>query len=245
MQDLKDAQGQPVTIDTAVLDGACVDASALLYALAGRQFPGVCTATVRPMNWPYEASPGTALLEGLASGRMTLDSWTASLGGGAGDTGGIDLGLYPIRSIISVTIDGVVLDPATYRVDGQRWLIRPGLTFWPAWQRLDLPDSETGTFSVTATYGSDPPAHGVSAASKLAAEFAKERTDGLASSLPRQVTQIARQGVTVNRMDPLSYLTAGRLGIFEIDAFLRSVNPAQQVAPALVWSPELQRRRRV
>jgi hypothetical protein len=233
-----------VAADAATLDAACLDASSLLYALSGRQFPGVCTATVRPVDYPYGCTHVTALRDGLASGRLTLDSWTAATGGGFCGDGGLDLGLYPIRSAISVKINGQVLDPSTYRVDGERWLVRPDVLFWPTAQRLDLPDSADGTFSVTVQFGADPPAHGVSAAARLAAELAKDRTPGATSGLPRRVTNVTRQGVSVTAIDPMTYMRDGLVGIYEVDAFLTSVNPHRQTAPPLVWSPDLPRRRR-
>jgi hypothetical protein len=111
-------------------------------------------------------------------------------------------------------------------------------------QRLDLPDTADGTFSVTVTYGADPPPHGVSAASKLAAEIAKDAV-GEKSALPRRITSITRQGVSISNADPMQFLTKGLLGIWECDSFLIDVNPARQFAPSLIWSPDLARRRRV
>ncbi|HEY3630413.1 MAG TPA: hypothetical protein VGL21_05910, partial [Jatrophihabitantaceae bacterium] len=133
-----------VTVDPAALDAACLDASTLLYGLSGRQFPGACTATVRPVGYPYGCSHVTALRDGLAAGRMTLDSWTAATNGGMCGDAGLDLQLYPVRDVIQVKINGQVVPDTQYRVDGNRWLVRPGVLFWPVNQRLDLPDTADG-----------------------------------------------------------------------------------------------------
>jgi hypothetical protein len=233
-----------VTAAPAMLDAACLSASVLLYNLSGRQFPGVCTTTVRPFDAPYGCSHVSAFTQAVNSGRLTLDSWTIASQGGGCCWGGIDLGLYPIRNITQVKINGQVVDPATYRVDDNRWLVRPDVQFWPTWQRIDLPDSADGTFSVTVQFGADPPPHGIGAASRLAAELAREWTPGSNSSLPRRVTNITRQGVSITQVDPMVYLEKGLLGIWEIDTFLQSVNPAKQIAPPLIFSPDLPRRRR-
>jgi hypothetical protein len=245
MQGLTDA-GNPVVFDPDVVAAACLDASTLLYALSGRQFPGLCTATVRPAG-PVEGgwAPAAAFAAEVNRSRIVLDSTTAGTQAGPYSYGGIDLGLYPIRSVTEVRIDGTVIDPAEYRVDDGRWLVRNDARPWPMWQNLDLPTTEVGTFSVTVTFGADPPPMGVSAASKLAAEFTKDATPGAKASLPRQITQIQRQGVTINRIDPMEYLDQGRTGIWLVDVFLRAANPSRQAAPAVVWSPDLPQRRRV
>jgi hypothetical protein len=233
-----------VTVDPTVLAGACLDASTLLYALSGRQFPGACTATVRPVDWSYGCNHVTGLLQGLASGRLTLDSWTAATNGGICGDGGLDLGLYPVRSITQVKINGQIVDPSLYRPEGQRWLVRPGVLFWPTWQRLDLPDTADGTFSVTVTHGADPPPPGISAAAKLAAELAKSRV-GAPNDLPRRITNLNRQQVSMTLADPMTYLDKGRTGIFEADVFIAAYNPGRQYMQPAAWSPELAQRRKV
>jgi hypothetical protein len=233
-----------VTVDPTVLTAACLDASTLLYALSGRQFPGACTATVRPVDWSYGCGHVTGLLARLASGRLTLDSWTAATNGGICGDGGLDLGLYPVRTITQVKINGQVVDPSLYRLDGHRWLVRPGVLFWPTWQRLDLPDTADGTFSVTVTHGADPPPPGVSAASRFAAEIAKART-GAPNELPRRITSLSRQQVSMTLADPMTYLDKGRTGIFEVDVFLTAYNAGRQQMQPAVYSHDLMRRRKV
>lgn len=202
-----------ISIDPAVLAAACLDASGLLYALSGRQYPGICTSTVRPY-------------------------------GGASGFDGIDLHLYPIHTVIEVKVDGETLTPDTYRVDGRRWLVRTDGQTWPADQWLHLADTEIGTWSATAAHGTEPPPAGVAAASTLAAELAKARS-GLPNGLPRRLTSITRQAVSITQVDPMTYLDQGRLGIWDVDLFLRVANPARQRVRPAVFSPDLPRRRRV
>ncbi|MCK9901285.1 hypothetical protein MXD63_14505 [Frankia sp. Cpl3] len=203
-----------VTITPETLAAACVDASALLYILSGRQYPGICTSTVRPHN-------------------------------GSGGWGGIDLQLYPIHTVIEVKVDGETLGAGDYRLDDRRWLVRTDGLIWPSDQWLHLADTEAGTWSVAAVHGAEPPALGVSAASRLAAELAKERTPGATTALPRRLTNITRQGVSMTLVDPATYLDQGRTGVPEVDRFIAAVNPSRQRARPAVFSPDLPRRRRV
>lgn len=235
-----DMADHAATVSDDTIEAACDDASGILYGLSGRQFPGECTSTVRPLGYSY----GCCHTSGLLHGHVPLDSWTAATNGGTCGDGGLDLGLYPIRSITSVKVNGQVVPSGQYRVDGQRWLVRPGVIYWPADQRLDLPDTADGTFSVTATHGADPPAAGVSAASLLAAELSKARS-ALPNQLPRRVTNLTRQGVSMTVVDPQSYLKDGFLGLWEVDAFITTYNPGRQRAKPVVYSPDLPRRRRV
>lgn len=228
-------------VDSGVLGQAAVDASGLLYALSGRQFPGVCSATVRPYSASTYSCAGRSDLLALLARGGSVDSWTVGANGGCVESG-IRLGVYPVRSVSQVKVDGAVLSPSAYRVDDQTWLVRPG-GVWPTWQRLDLPDTQPGTFSVALTHGADPPAMGVSAAAALGAELAKMRS-GLAHRLPQRLQTVTRQGVTVAVLDPQTFLSEGLTGLYDVDLFLRAVNPHRQARPPTVWSPDLVQTRR-
>lgn len=233
------------TIDAGVLESACLDASRLLYVLSGRQYPGLCSTVLRPLNPDYGCRWAVSNLPDLLAAGATLDSWMAATNGGScGCEAGIRLNPYPVRSITAVKIDGVTLLSSQYRLDDQRWLVRPGALLWPVWQRLDLPDTAVGTFSVAITYGAAPPSTGVSAASTLAAEFAKLRA-GLPNRLPQRVTNITRQGVSMTLLDPLTSIKDGFTGLYDVDLFLRSENPGKQTRRPTVWSPDTTRNRRM
>jgi hypothetical protein len=230
-------------IDSGVLAAAATDASQLLFALSGRQYSGACSATIRP----YAGSGGgfgggvSGLPVELARGALP-DSWMLSVNGGV-CWSGITLGVYPIRSVTTVKIDGVTVSSTQYRVDDQRWLVRKNGRPWPAWQRTDLDDTQVGTFSVTVSYGADPPAAGISAASALGAELAKSRA-GLTHRLPQRLTSVTRQGVSITLSDWSKLLADGYTGLFEVDLFLRSANPGRQSRRPSVWSPDIAQHRR-
>jgi len=241
-----DLAGRPDLSDAAVTaairDRAAVNASNLLYALSGRQFPGVCEATIRPFEpgWGCRHISNLPRMVGMG---LTLDSWMASTNGGSCCPGGILLGVYPVRDILSIKIDGTVLNPTEYRVDDRRWLVRPGKIFWPAWQRLDLDDNQPATFSVTCTHGADPPADGIEAAVALAAELAKSIA-GLPNRLPQRATRVSRQQVTIDLRDVNAFVKEGLVGIFEVDVFIRAYNPAKQTRRPMVYSPDMTQHRR-
>jgi hypothetical protein len=121
--------GQVQSIPAVGLAGAVADATDILFNLSGRQFPGVCSTTVRPVAAP----PTWTLAEWTAywtavSGNAWSGSWGICNGGESHDACNtppqIDLGLYPVVAIDEVRIDGVVIPPDEYRVDNNRLLVR-------------------------------------------------------------------------------------------------------------------------
>lgn len=190
-------------------------ASDVLFNLTGLRWAGSCTETVRPIG---ECSCGGQLHDRCACG------WLPQ----------VELGGMPLTSVPTVRVDGVTLrgpdDPEPqYRVDDWRWLVRlpdeegrnPG---WPCCQRLELPDSEAGTFSVEYVWGSPPPIGGRKMAGVLACELAKSADPSAAGCrLPKRVTTITRQGTTLAILDPMSLAKDGMTGLAEVDLWVASV----------------------
>lgn len=214
-------------------------ASAWLYRASARQFPGTCTRTVRPMR---QCAP-------LARGPYAVDSATgvvSSLSARGGsrrfeDAREVTLGVYPLREILEVKIDGATLAASAYRIDDARWLVRVDGEPWPATNDLHLADTETGTWSVRFEFGDDPPVDGVRACCALAGELALTFTRDDKARLPSRTTQLNRQGVSLTLMDPEQLLEGGLFGIPEVDYFLRSVNPHGLARAPAVVSPDLPR----
>lgn len=224
-------------------------ASDVLYELSGRQFPGECEATVRPCarrSGGFGRGPSAV---GVPAG------WSASWGFCmCGDTCGcggdvrVTLGAYPIVEITEVKVDGLVVDPSLYRLDDQRILTRladsdgtnPG---WPHTQRIDLNDTEEGTWSVSYVWGRQPPPMGVVAAAVLACELALACDPENAGQcrLPKKVDTITREGVTMV-LSPSDFLDeSGKTGLYEVDMFIRAFNPSQLRQRAQVWTPNMSR----
>lgn len=219
-------------------------ASNVAYNLSGRQFPGACE--VDPIR-PCARRIGRRGMDSTPPGWHP--SWgTCGCGGPCGCAGNreIELGYYPIVEILEVKINGEVLDPSEYRVDNWRTLIRlrdadgrnPG---WPTWQELDLDDDQPDTWSVTLTWGREPPPEGVRAAAVLACELAMACNPETAGEcrLPKNVTSVTREGVTMV-LSPSDFLDKdGKTGLWELDLFIRSVNPNRSQQNASVWAPGL------
>ncbi len=210
-------------------------ASDVLFELSGGQFPGLCTRTVRPcarrsgQSDPPDWRPGWGVC-GCADGCECDPHWA------------VELGAFPVVSVQAVKIDGVTLASSAYRVDDYRRLVRIGTVDggnegWPSYQRLDLPDSAVGTWSVRFTWGRPAPAAGVRAAAVLACEMAMAcDPDNVGNCrLPKRVQTVVREGVTVV-LQPAAFVDAsGNTGLWEVDTFLAAYNPARARRPATVW----------
>lgn len=117
----------------------------------------------------------------------------------------------PVDSIVEVQVDGVIVDSEVgYRVDDHRWLVRIDGDTWPT---CPTP------FQVTYLRGTPVPAGGQAMVADLACELAKAACDDKTCRLPRRITGLSRQGVTVTFEQ-----FAGRTGLYEVDTWIDAVN---------------------
>lgn len=148
----------------------------------------------------------------------------------------------PVRSITQVVIDGEVLDPAAYAVEDYRRAVRRDGHHWPCTQDRskdsgayadDVPPSvndgsRDGTWQITYEYGTIPDQSGITAVSKFACEVAKSLCNADDCNLPARLRTVTREGVSMAFADPLTFLDeGGRVGIYEVDLWLSSVNPGK------------------
>ena len=243
----------------AVCAEAAVIASQVLYELSGRIFTGECgPETIRPLARPTDKDGRSAWMGGMGyNTSWGYANWYDSVPGVCSHYGSlnppeIDLGAYPVTGILLVKIDGVTIPADEYELRDFKRLVRmrPSASAvpterwgWPTGQIQDLPDSEPGTFSVTYNYGQPAPASGQLAARKLAEYFVLPQL-GDTTHYPARVTSISRQGVSAQIVDIIDVVKTGATGIWEVDVFLRSVNPNKNQRQAAVWSPDLGRARR-
>ena len=223
-------------------------ASEILYALSGRQFPGLCSETIRPCS-------GGSALPGFSWGRWTFPWYPIKSGGNWLNIGPacgchisydcacsgipqVNLGRSDVTDIYRVVIDSTELSSSAFRLDEGRYLVRTDGNQWPCCQDLSKDIGETGTWYIELAYGVAPPQMGVSAVTKLACELAKSCV-GAQCDLPERVSTITRQGVSMTLLDPQDFLTEGRTGLYEVDLFLKAVNPAGLARRGTVWSPEV------
>lgn len=236
-------------IPPSVVDRAATGACEVLFALSGRKFPGECAATLRPAARPvgWTVHTWTEHLMSL-TGYGFVGSWGYCSGGDHRrclDRAAIDLGVYPLRSVDRVTVDGTVLPSTAYRVDADRLLVRLDGGGWPTCQDPTAADDDTDahTFTVDVVFGATPPQSGVDAAITFAAEMARARS-GQTNRLPARVQRVTRQGVEWMILDPMAFLDQGKTGIYEVDLFLTAMNPHRQTSRSRVLSPDVDHTRR-
>jgi hypothetical protein len=147
----------------------------------------------------------------------------------------------PVGRVDEVIVDGVVLDPSSYRVDNGNELVRTDGQDWPACQDMTADCGEPGSFCVTYVRGHVPDEVGCWVAGLLATEFAKACGGGKCR-LPAGVTQVTRQGVSFTIAS--GAFPGGLTGMREVDAYVLGFNPNHLTQPPTVSSPDLRPARR-
>lgn len=152
----------------------------------------------------------------------------------------------PIAEIIEVKVDGLVIDPAAYRLDYDRGpvLVRTDGECWPECQDMNLSDDEPDTFSVQYQPGVPLPLIGQIAAGELACQFAKACAGDGDCTLPRQLQSLSRNGVQVEIVDPNLLMENGLTGYPNVDLFVKTVNPRRLARGPRVLSPDIHPPRR-
>lgn len=227
-------------------------ATDILFARTGYRFPGTCEDVVRPCGRQLRNDGPIRYTDVQPNGW----GWT-SLDSGCGCNSGrscgcrrpdeITLGGWPVSSIVSVSVDGLTLDPSTYRVDDWRYLVRlpdpdGSRHGWPCCQTIDLPATEPDTFEVRFRYGVPPPPGLKYAAEVLACELAlacSPATEGQCR-LPRGIRSQVRQGVATEFLNPLEFIRDGLFGIVEVDWAI-SQYPAKMHGTTAFVNPDRQR----
>lgn len=233
------------TSSGTTFDDVAVQAQNLLYQLSNRKFPGICgPVKVRPCRDSCSCWPTQRLAYASGGSRLI---WTGEWWGGddgthcgCGCLPRVKLSGYPVQVITEVKIDGVALSGADFRLDENRWLTRTNGGSWPACQDLSLDDTEEGTFSISYGYGATVPPEGAAAAAQLACELYKE-CEGETCALPKGVTRIARQGITIEKMAftrwAFSKDSGWNTGLPLVDAFLNAHNPHGSRGRPIFWAP--------
>lgn len=214
-------------------------AADFLWLWTGQRF-SLCETTVRPCRQPCDQLSAPAPMPQLVGGK-----WYNIACGSCGDFCGCSytptLRLPgPVESVSEVTIDGVVLDPAAYRVDANSLLVRLDGARWPTCQNMAAALGEPDTWGITYTYGIPVPVGGQIAAGVLAQELAKAACSDKTCALPQRIQSITREGVSII-MDAFDDLAKGGTGIWFIDSWVTSVTQAPQRSQ--VYSPDVRRDR--
>lgn len=211
---------------------AVSSATRILWSLSGRRF-GLCTLTLRPCaddcrgagDYPFGSWEWRT---GYAMPPWDFYRTPYCAGGCSGTCSCAELSEVrlpgPVDSVTEVKVDGAVLDPSAYRLDNNRLLVRTDGQRWPRCNNLSHGDDAAGTWSVTARFGETVPDSARMAMGEMACEIAKAGV-GEDCRLPPGVTQLVRQGVTIQYPDVGQLLERGRTGLYLVDLFLSSENP--------------------
>jgi hypothetical protein len=204
---------------SGVLDSIAERASEVMYVLTGRQFPGSCTTTRRPVRrgpcWPLRGP-----FDLLASGGRPDD----------------DIPLWYSPRDIEVRIDGELFTDWVL-VDGWK-LRRTDGNRWPASNDLSLDASEPGTFEITWAFGPPTPGIVVAGALELGVQFEQEIVGDARCKLPPGSTSLARQGQTVQIDRDIERVRQAGPAIQSIMVATAAFNPSNARTPPDVWSPD-------
>lgn len=218
-------------------------AALVLWGATGRQF-GLCEVTVRPCGmkrcpdggadfYGYSWSSGT-WVPYIFNGVW----YNCGCGGACSCDPRCQIRLLgPVDSIVEITIGGVVVDPDTYRVDDQHWLVRTNGECWPTCTDMDTDDGDN-VLVVTYRRGTPIPTALLMAGSILACEWGKACT-GADCRLSGRVSSLARNGVQIDMVDPSQLLSDGFTGLPEVDAIIRAINPYRVQQRLRIYAPEL------
>jgi hypothetical protein len=230
-------------VETEFAYEAAKSASNILWALSGRKYSGVTTVTERyvcaTLSYRYGPSVRNNKAE-LVLGDIynipytDMDSYTAVTTDGLSPQSRLRLRGRPVQKIHTIrNRSGAVVNPNSYYLVDHSTI---QATAGSRWTPCDI--------EVTYTYGIEPPTLGKMAARKLAMEFAKLWNGDDDCQLPQRVTSISRQGVSYTLLDSQDFIDDMRTGLYEIDLFLKSVNPDKARARARVFTPDVPRGRR-
>jgi hypothetical protein len=248
--------------DAPALDAALVEwteqmAIEVLWALSGRQF-GLCTTTYRPCR-RSDCIGGFPYIDAWnlvgRGGSLSFDPWGGSVFAvarcGCGSEScscttleSIELWHKRVRAVTEVTIDGVVLDPANYRLSKNR-LLRTDGEAWPSCQDWEVDLGQPGSWGVTVVHGRTVPIGGRVSAGLLATEYRKACAGDDSCELPRRIQTNTRAGQTFTFVDPMLMIDKGSTGLTEVDMWLHSVNPNRLQRRARVYRVDDERRRAV
>jgi hypothetical protein len=216
-------------------DVAIQFASDVLFQLAGQRFAGVRSVVERyyaacPRHFRTSTEVTRAWINGVRcdSLRRGYDCRTLLLRGGP---------VHALVSVHRVAYDGTLalVDPIEYELIGSRMLRPIGGLGWTLGADL----------AVKYTYGEVPTAAAKAACIELANNICWSMSGDTRCQLPTRVTQMTRQGVSWTLLDPHEFMADGRTGIYTIDLFLKTVNPAKALKRSKVFSPDLPTGKRI
>ena len=231
----------PEDTDPDLIESAAQIATMLLWARSGRRY-GTCPVTVRPCRLSCLDGFSTGGRDGRLMPYTVGGRWYNAAVCGCGSrcscTELCEVWLPgPVGSITSVQIDGVTVDPATYRLDAPGLLVRQGGECWPSCQDLSAPLGDEGTFGVTYPRGIPVDPAGEAAMGELTCELVKNCIpDCTTCRISQKVVRRTMQGQTIELASGVGSAWLDNLPL--VSAWLDSVNPNRLPAAPRVLSPD-------
>lgn len=230
--------------DSVYAADACQMASNIMWAMSGRKYQGTTTVTERYFTaidaFRYQGSSAKQFFPHMIGGsvfNLPAEDWNDSAyqSDGSSSLSRIRLRGKPVHEVHLVRsgYDGRIIPNDAYYLADHSMLVAYKGTPWTP-----------GNIEVTYTYGQQPPTAGRHAARLFAIELVK-LWEGDPCALPDRVTSVTRQGISYTILDNQDFLENFRTGIYAIDIFLKTANPAKALAPSKVFSPDIPRARRM
>lgn len=215
----------------------------VMWMATARRY-GQCPVVVQPCPKPellreYQTYPvaqadyGAAYIKG--------GQWYNSCSGYDEDSGcchgcEVDLeGPTTTGGITEVTVDGIIIPPASYEVQNGHILVRTDGVCWPTC--INYSQQSPPQFQVEYLKGVAIPAHVQAATERLACEWAKACTGGTCA-LPKRLRSLTRQGVEAVVEEVSTDPTRIRTGVPEVDMVIALENPHGRTMASIVWSPD-------
>lgn len=213
----------------AVLASAAVR---ILWAATGRQY-GLCEKVLRPCRRNCGSYWGGLPTPARVNGEW-LNIPCGTCAGSCGCSTVSEFTAENIDSVLGVTVDAEVLDPAeVVRVYDRRRVLRVDGEAWPACQDLNADAGMEGTWSVTVLQGLPAPEGGDVMAGILLCELAKACTGDDGCRLPQRLQSISRQGETMVFMDRFEGIDKMRTGLYEVDLWIESARTSIGRGPSI------------
>lgn len=230
----------PAEVNPEQQQVAVAAAQQMLWSRTGRRL-GLCTVTER-----YRPNVNSG---GCGMPYMTDDLVWHNGGMGGASCCAIHLTHQPVYRVTEVQVNGRVINPSTYRVEGAR-LIRRDMCWPPGYECYDPPITVTYRWGIALT-GPDPddpsvepaPLWGMAAAAM--GEVTNEVLNAMCGRqcrLPQRATSITRAGVTVTMPDPAATLRERLLGLPLADSLIMATNPNRLETRSRVYSPDMAQR---
>lgn len=199
----------------------CIEAASwLLYKLTAEKYPGTQTVTEAYSDEIRGSIPvSPTIIQGKIFNVTSSDYNRKLL-----------LRHQPVLRINSISVNNTVLNPASYQLRNNAFIVRTDKTSWNLSPLTEL--------IINYDYGLNPPSAGKNAALILANEFIRYHTFPSQCSLPERVTSVSRQNVSFSVLDPHTFLNEGKVGIYLVDSFITTANPSRAKKRPKVYSPD-------